>query len=157
TKAIYDRVSEGPGAHEVRGLCIDLFTTLYVRYNHAICREIIFCLMAYLFLNPDDIQRIPPHLRAPLTYSPLHPHDPIQSSVRHLAFDLIARLLQTAHHEFDDVQAAHLEVPFNAWPVTDQKNAQILARLIDDIGMQLYFASGAYGAKTQGGRMPLSS
>jgi hypothetical protein len=156
TKAIYDRVSEGPGAHEVRGLCIDLFTVLYVRYNHATCREIIFSIMAHLLLNPDDIQRIPLHLRAPLTYSPVHPPDPIQSGVRHRAFDLMARLLQTAHHEFDDVQAAHLEVPFNAWPVTDQKNAQILARLIDDIGMQLYFASGAYGAKTQGGRMPLS-
>src|SRR5262249_56403707 len=72
------------------------------------------------------------------------------------AFDRMARLLQTTHHELDDMEAAHLGVPFNAWPNTDQKNAQTLAHLIDDIGMQLYFASGAYGAKTQGGRMPLS-
>jgi hypothetical protein len=96
------------------------------------------------------------HLRGPLTYSPAHPSDPIQGTVQRRAFDLIADLLQAAHHELDNLQTTHGELPFDAWLDTDQKNAQGLAHLIDYLGIQLYFASGASGAKTQGGMMPLS-
>jgi hypothetical protein len=48
------------------------------------------------------------------------------------------------------IQAAYTNVPFNDWPETEQKNAQSLTQLIDDIGSEIYFASGAYGAERRG-------
>ena len=156
TMTIYDRIREGPGAQEVRGLCIDHFTSLYVWRNHAVCRELIFSFIAHLLANLDAAQRMLHHLRSPLTYSPVDPPDLIQDTVQHRAFDFVAKLLQAAHHELDNVQTTHGALPFNTWPEADQNNTQALCRLIDGLGMQIYFASGAYGAKTQGGRMPLS-
>jgi hypothetical protein len=35
-------------------------------------------------------------------------------------------------------------LPFGAWPEADQERLRGLARLIDNIGSELYFASGAY-------------
>ena len=35
----------------------------------------------------------------------------------------------------------------NDWPKTEQKNAQSLTQLINYIGSEIYFASGAYGAE----------
>lgn len=43
-----------------------------------------------------------------------------------------------------------MHVPFNAWPEVEQQNARRLARLIDYMGREIYFASGAYDLKNQG-------
>lgn len=150
-KVIYDRIKEGPGASKVRELCIDLFTLLYIWRDHTMCREIVFEIAAETAANPNDAQDVLHHLRGPLTHGPVHPPGPKQDAIRQRAFDLVARLLRAAHNGLRYIETTHTSVPFNALPEADQERTQSLLRLIDNVGYQMYFASGAFDGKRQGG------
>jgi hypothetical protein len=151
TKAVYDRIRQGPGAKEVRKLCIDIFTLLSIWRDHAMCHEIIDGIIANPVANPDEAQDVLRHFRTSLTHGPVDPPDPQQDAIRQRAFDLLTRLLDAAHNGLRTIQAAHMPAPFNTWPEAEQKNARALAQLIDHIGNEIYFASGAYDLKRQGG------
>ena len=91
------------------------------------------------------------HLREPLTHGPVHPPDPEQDTIRQRAFDLLSRLLHTTYDQRSRLEHTHKDVAFSAWSETDQQRARSLTRLIDDIGDQLYFASGAFERKKERG------
>jgi hypothetical protein len=146
-KEIYDRIQGGAGADKVREFCIDIFTGLYIWRGNSMCRDIVFGLVAEPMTSPDDTGDILRHLREPLTHGPVEPPDPQQDFPRQRTIDLITRLLHLAKDGLHHLQTAHGNVPFNEWPETEQKNAQSLIQLIDYIGSEIYFASGAYGAK----------
>ena len=149
-KEIYDRIQEGAGADKVREFCIDIFTGLYIWRGNSMCRDIVFELVAEPVTSPDDTRDVLRHLREPLTHGPVDPPEPQQDAIRQRAIDLITRLLHSAKDRLHHIQTAYANVPFNDWPETEQKNAQSLTRLIDYIGREIYFASGAYGAERRG-------
>lgn len=151
TKEIFDRVNQGPGASKVRELCIDICTGLYIWRDHAMCREIVSGIAADPAANPDEAHDVLHHLREPLTHGPAHPPDPNQDAIRWRAFDLVARLLRSASDGLRRIEAVQPGAPFNALAEADQKTARSLARLIDDIGTQIYFASGAFDGTRQAG------
>lgn len=159
TKEIFDRVRDGPGAKNVRELCVSIFTSLYIWRDHAMCREIVSRIAAEAAANPDEALHVLQHLREPLTYGPVHPSDPNEKAIRRRAFDLLACLLRSANEGLRHIEAVHTVEPFNVWPEAEQKKAQSLVHLIDDIGRQVYFASGAFDSKRQGqtdGERPLT-
>lgn len=151
TKEILDRVSEGPGAKEVREFCISILAGLYIWRDQALCREIIFGIVRDLAANFNEADHVLNHLRAPLIHGPIYPPDPNQDAVRLRAFDLITHLLRSAREGLGQLEVAHGDTPFNAWPEPDQKSVRSLASLIDNIGNQIYFASGTFDGKKQGG------
>lgn len=150
TKQIFDRASEGPGAKQVRELCVSIFTQLYIWRDHAMCREIVWEIAVNPAANPDEALHVLQHLRKPLTHGPVYPSDPNQDAIRRRAFDLLVCLLRSAGEGLRHIEAAHVGEPFNVWPEAEQKKAQSLVRLIDDIGRQVYFASGAFDSRRQG-------
>lgn len=145
---IFDRVNEGPGAVKVRELCIEIFTGLYVWRDHALCREIVLGIAADPIVKSDEVRRVLRHLREPLTHGPIHPSDPNQDAVRRRAFDLIACLLRSASDGLRHIKEAHADAYILS--EADQKSARALAQLIDDVGKQVYFASGAFDGRRQG-------
>jgi hypothetical protein len=149
-KATFDRVQGGEGANEVRKLCIDIFTELYIWRDHDMCRNIVLGLMTEQVTSPDDTRNVLSHLRGPLTHGPVDPPDPQQDAIRQRAIDLITRFLHTAKDSLHHMETAYAHVPFNDWPEIEQKNAQSLTQLIDYIGREIYFASGAYGTERHG-------
>ena len=146
-KEIYDRIQGGAGADKVREFCINIFTELYIWRNQSMCRDIVLGLVAEPVASPDNTRHALRHLRRPLTHGPVAPPDPQQDAIRQRAIDLITRFLHAAKDNLHHIETAYAKVPFNDWPETEQKNAQSLTRLIDYIGSEIYFASGAYGAK----------
>ena len=120
-------------------MCIEIFTWSYIWRDHDMCRDIVLGLVTEPVTSLDDTQHVLRHLREPLTHGPVDPPDPQQDAIRQRAIDLITRFLHAAkdglHHRFND------------WPKTEQKNAQSLTQLINYIGSEIYFASGAYGAE----------
>ncbi len=150
TREIFDRVREGAGSKEVRELCIDIFTSLYIWRDQATCREIVFEIAANPAANSDEAHRVLSALRSPLTHGPLCPPDPSQDAVRGRTFDVVARLLCSARDGLRRIEAAHEAAPASAWPEADQQSAQSLVRLIDHVGREIYFGSGAFDAKRQG-------
>jgi len=151
TQEIFARVQDGPGAHKVRELCTDIFTLLYIWRDHATCRDIVLGIVADPMANADDASSVLRHLREPLTHGPVQPPDPEQDAIRQRAFDLLSRLLHTAYDQRSLLENTYKNVAFSAWSETDQQRARSLTRLIDDIGDQLYFASGAFERRKEQG------
>jgi hypothetical protein len=149
-KEIFDRVQGGEGANEVRKFCIDIFTGLYLWRDHDMCRNIVLGLVTEPVTSPDDTRNVLSHLRGPLTHGPVAPPDPQQDTIRQRAIDLVTRCLHAAKDSLHHIDTAYANVPFNNWPEIEQKNARSLTQLIDYIGSEIYFASGAYGAERHG-------
>jgi hypothetical protein len=143
-RQVLERTSEGRGARQVRDLCVDILTSLHLWRDHPAAREIISSIVDRPATSVDDAHRILSHLREPLTHGPVAPPDPRQDAVRGRALDLVTRLLRSARTGWREVGAAHGESPFGAWPEADRELVRGLARLMDNIGIELYFASGAY-------------
>ncbi len=90
------------------------------------------------------------NLRKPLTYGPINPFDPDAKGIRTRAFDTLERLLRSARESLQQLEVSYTGVPFNEWPQLDQDKVKSLVRLIDRLGSEVYFASGAYDSKRKG-------
>ncbi len=60
------------------------------------------------------------------------------------------RLLRFARDGLRNLEQRNRDIPFNQWPRQDQDKAKSLLQLLDGIGDEVYFASGAYDSKRQG-------
>jgi len=149
TQAIFTRVKEGPGSGEVRALCVDVFTGLYIWRDQPLCREIVLGIVADPMAYADDALSLLRHFREPLTHGPVQPPDPDKDAIRHRAFDLLTQLLRAASHQLHHIEASYKSVPFDTWPASSQQSTRLLGCIINTIGTELYFASGAYANKKQ--------
>jgi hypothetical protein len=62
---------------------------------------------------------------------------------------LLVRVLRSARDGLEALNQCHSKVSFKDWPQQDQDTAKCLARLVDHVGMDVYFASGAHEEKKQ--------
>lgn len=149
-KTIFDRVREGPGAKTVREFCVGLFTGLYIWRDHALCGQVVLKIASNPAAYPDEAHHVLASLRKVVTHGPTSPPDPKADAVRRRALDLFERILHSARNGLRELEGHHAGVPFNEWPQHDQDKAESLLRLIDGVGSEIYFASGAYDSKHQG-------
>lgn len=158
TKTIFDRVREGPGAKTVREFCVGLFTGLYIWRGQDFSGQVVLEIASRPDAYPDEVHHVLIHLREPVTHGPTSPPDPKADAVRRRALDLLERILHSTRNTLKDLEERHAGVPFNEWPQQDVDRAKSLLQLIDAIGREIYFASGAYDGKRQGqsraARMP---
>jgi hypothetical protein len=152
TRTIFDRVREGPGAKRVREVCVGIFASLYIWRNQTQCGEVILDIVANPATFPDETPNLLSHLREPLIHSPSHSPDPSQDAIRHRAMDLLHRILRSAGDGLREIEQRHYRAPFSDWPPQDQETTKSLVRLIDHVGREVYFASGAYDKKKQSQR-----
>jgi len=150
TKTIFDRVREGPGAKKVRELCTGIFTDLYVWRDQAVSRNVVLEIVSDPAAYPDEAYHVLARLREPITYGPTDPPNQQADAVRQRALDLLQRLLRSCRDGLRQLEEQHPGAQFDAWPQEDREKAKSLARLIDRIGAEVYFASGAYDTRRQG-------
>ena len=149
TAPILERVNEGPGAKEVRKMCIGLLSRIYIWHGHAQCRDIVLEIISGIATNPSEGFHLIANIRAPLTHGPTDPTDPDADAVRRRTFDVIKQALQSARTGMQQIEHRHGETPFTQWSKADQHKGKSLGRLIVGIGREFYLASGAYGGKRQ--------
>src|SRR5436309_2493859 len=65
---IFNRVTEGPGAEEVREMCVNILTGLYVWQNQSVAREIITTIGKNPSKNTQEIHHVLFRLRSTLTH-----------------------------------------------------------------------------------------
>lgn len=150
TKLIYDRVREGPGADKVREFCVGLFTDLYIWRDQSLCREVVLEIASDPVSFPDEAHHILGRLRKAAVYGPVNPPDEKADAVRRRTLDLFEHLLRSAHDGLQNLEQRNRDIPFNQWPQQDREEAEALLQLVDRIGSEIYFASGAYDSKRQG-------
>lgn len=150
TRTIFDRVREGPGAKIVREFCVGIFTRLYIWRDHTVSREAVMDIAASPSVNRDEVPHLLAHLRQPISHGPTDPPDPMQDAIRHRSLGLLDRILHSALERLREVKRLHSGVSFDDWPSIDQETAKSLARIIDHVGREVYFASGAHDRRGQG-------
>jgi hypothetical protein len=150
TKTIFDRVTEGPGASEVREFCVGIFSDLYIWRDHPPSRDVVHEIVSHPAVYLTEASHVLGHLREPLTHGPTASSDPEAGAVRRRGLELLERILRSSRDGLKELDGRHAGVGFDKWPQADQKTAKSLMRLVDAIGREVYFASGAYDAKSQG-------
>jgi hypothetical protein len=149
TKSIYDRVTNGLGVEGVRAACVNIFVGLYLWQDVSSCREITLRIASSPLDNIKAAHNLLPHLRDPLAHGPTDPPDSNDDAVRHRALDLLKCLLSSARRAFQHLEEDHSQIPFDAWSEQDKVRIRSIAQLIDGIGREVYFASGAYDKERQ--------
>lgn len=149
-KEIFNRVRDGPGAEMVRELCAKLFADLYIWRNHAMSNEMVLGIVTNLASNLNETHHVLSRLREPMKHPPAQESDPEADGIRHRAQDLLERIFRSAHKALADLENSQKGKPPTIWPKNEQEKAKSLLRLIDGIGSEVYFDSGAYDAERQG-------
>ncbi len=152
TKTIWDRITEGAGANQVREFCVGIFSGLYIWRNHAASRDVVREIVSNPASYPSEAGYVLGRLREPLTHGPTDRSDPKVDAVRRRALDLLHLLLRSTQSSLREIENRYASRPFSDWPKSNQKTVKSLLRLIDRIGTEVYFASGAYDARRQGQR-----
>ncbi|GIX08262.1 MAG: hypothetical protein KatS3mg115_2665 [Candidatus Poribacteria bacterium] len=147
TKTICDRIRKGPGAERVREFCVGLFTDLYIWRGHSLCREVVLAIASNPADYPEEAHHVLACLRRPITQGPTSPSDPKADAVRRRALDLLQRLLRSACDGLRRLEGRHTGAGASEWPQHDREKAKSLFRLINGVGTEVYFASGAYDSK----------
>lgn len=151
TKAIFDRVCEGPGAKAVRRFCMGIFAGLYIWRDHPFCREVVLEIASDPAPFVEEVTHILTSLGEAATHGSVTRPEPRADAVRQRALDLVERLLRSARRDVRDLEQRSRNVPFKQWPQQNQDKAKSLAQLIDRIGTHVYFTSGAHDSQRQSG------
>jgi hypothetical protein len=126
--------------------------------NQTQCGEVVLDIATNAAVYTDEAPHLLAHLRKPLTHGPTHPPESTHDAVRRRALDLLDRILRSARDGLQEIEQRHSGVPFNEWSQEHRESAKSFARLINHVGREVYFASGAYDTKQQGlaGKRPLT-
>ena len=149
-KEIYDRISEGPGASEVQECCVSLLARIYIWQNHVLSREVVLDIVTNPATNLEKANHVLTTLREPITHGPTDRSDSKADAVRQRALELLKHILRSAREAWGKLEIHYADILFSNWPKHEQDKAKSLLRLIDGVGSEVYFASGAFDAKRHG-------
>jgi hypothetical protein len=139
--AIYDRFRSHPSAASTRELCIGIFVGLHVWRGQPTCGAILDVIASDPLGHLEEALHIPFQLRDALTQGPVPSISVEDEATRQRAVRLMVTLAEQATAQF-----LQLRRQFDTGPVAeaDQKRAQTLMHLLDGLGSEVYFASGAF-------------
>jgi len=149
-KIIFDRVCEGEGSKRVREFCVSIFTDLFIGRDLTLCQEIIMNIAGNPTANSDEVNYIVSRLREALTQGKDNVQDSQKGAIRRRVWNLMKYVLHSACDSLRRIESDYTGIHFNDWPPQEQESAGSLARLIDHVGSEVYFGSGAYDSKRQG-------
>jgi len=132
--SIFKRVRNGSGASNVRGTCVRLFVYLHIWRGNLDSKEILDEIVRQPVDYSSEISYLISGLREPLS---LCQQEQPNISIIERAADLLSLILK-------EVMDAWRKFPFPTLSEVEHLTVQSLARTLDHIGKELYFASGAY-------------
>jgi len=149
TKSTFERITEEPGAVKVREFCLSIFSHLYIWRDHPLSRDVVHEIVSDPGSYTAEASHVLGSLREAVTCGPTDTPDPQAEAVRKRALSLLEALLHSAQNALRDLERRNAGNDFNDWPQSDQETAKAFAQLIDGMGTEVYFASGAYDTKSQ--------
>jgi len=143
TKMVFDKVNEGPGANSVRRACVSIFSGLYFWQDNKTCRDVIYEMTDNPKRFLGEVRDLVVDTRDLLTHGPVDPSDREQDAVRKRAFVIIERILNSVLSEIKTIDDSKFKAGIKLSP-DEAEEFKGLAQIIDTIGTEIYFASGAY-------------
>lgn len=146
---VLSRASQGAGSKEIRQACGSLFAGLYLWRGHEPSGKILLDLLAQPRSHAEELHSAIVTTRGILIYGPVEPSDSAQDTIRKRAIDFIQRTLTSAQGELRVIEGSFRDLPFDKWPPEAQEQGRSVALLVEQVGMQLYFSSGAYQGRAR--------
>jgi len=143
TITIYNRIEDGPGSDDVRRLCGELLAFFAILKDVATCKDIVIEISCNPETHFAELSRIAYFLREHLTAGPVAFPDPIKDRARKGSWDLLHLILSSAIPKLQVLENTYKNVPNNDWLDDDKEKGSNLAKIIDSIGNQIYFAADA--------------
>ncbi|OPX42367.1 hypothetical protein CLHUN_37860 [Ruminiclostridium hungatei] len=140
---IFSRIIDGPGADSVRQTCVIIFLKLYLWQDNDFCRNIITKMIENLGDYLKEIRSLVVHTRELLTLGLVNPSNSEQDAVRKRAFIIVEKSLGAALNKFNSIKESKFKAEIEL-SQDEEEEYKLLAQLIDTIGTDIYFASGAY-------------
>lgn len=141
---VLDRVKDGPGAGTVREFCVGLISSLHLWRDADGCEAVVYSFAKDPLSDIEGAKTLVRNIREATTEGPVAPADPNKDAVRRRTWKLIETLLKSSIDAVQGIIARNNNIPYVEWADTDQEALKELQQLIDHIGTELYFASGAY-------------
>ncbi len=141
---ILDRSEDNPEGKHLRAACMSLFAQLYVWRDDIRSKAIVHSVAEKTGDHADDALTIAGCLRDVLTHGPTEPSDPVQDGVRGRALAVVSKIVTSAAGDISTLVNRNHDVTFENWTALEQEQMRRAGRLLDHIGMEIYFASGAY-------------
>ncbi len=140
-KSIYIRTLLGPGASRVRQACINLFTQLYLYQNHALSREIVLATIDRPYGLYNENWHIMAVARDALKLGPVKAPNLQLDVVRQRAWSVMEHVPGAVWATLQQIHSDQARTDERA--EDRQERIRDLYRLVDSVGSDLYFASGA--------------
>jgi hypothetical protein len=138
-------------AKAVRKGCISLLARLYIWMNVDACRDTVLGIAMDPMHHPDEVNEIVGVIRVPLRHGGSGSLSLEEDAVRARTWDLVSRVVSSAEENLNNLQTTYANVSFDNWPDEYKEVLKSLVRLIDYVGSEIYFASGAYERKNAAG------
>lgn len=150
---ILERFGVVPESQRIRRSGTNLLARLYLWLDDPASRTATLRFAAHPRLFPDESSVLADATREALRHGLTEGGgEPAIEGVRARASDLLLRLLRAAKRKRDRLIADREGVPFDAWPKEEQEVVRSLTQLLDQIGVEVYHASGAFRPSGSGNR-----
>ncbi len=149
-RKILNRFEKDAHGKDLKAACLTLLTQIYVWRNEPKSKEVVYSIAVAAADATDDAFSIAGCLRDMLTHGPVQPPDPVEDDVRKRAVSLLCEMVASASRRITTIVRRNVDQNFDTWSDDDQKRMREAGRLLDHIGMEVYFASGAYDSQQRG-------
>ncbi|MEW5925911.1 MAG: hypothetical protein AB1941_00355 [Gemmatimonadota bacterium] len=142
---IYAQIEEGPGAKQVHEECVNLLIGIYLSRDLEPVRQLVEEIADHPLDHLDAASHLAVQFREVLTDGPIDGSEPEADAGRARAVDLVLRLTRSAARVFREGAETDGRKAPDARPADiSEEQLKSLAHLLDSIGFDLYFASGAH-------------
>jgi hypothetical protein len=141
SRRIFNRVQGGAGAEEPRRTCLRTLVGLHIWRDHAVAKQVIYDLTTDVQTHTRELQVVLSSLREPLTRGASGESNSEASEIRSRAIELFPSIAVAGCDAFTNLLARSQG---QQWSESDAKILREVARLVDHVASELYFASGVF-------------
>jgi hypothetical protein len=141
SRRIFNRAQGDAGAEKPRETCLHTLVAMHVWRDHAVAKHVIYDLTADVPTHTRELQVVLSSLREPLTRSVSSESNSEDSGIRSRAIELFHSIAVAGCGAFTSLFARSQG---EGWSESDAEILREVARLVDHVASELYFASGVF-------------
>ena len=149
TIGIRQAIADAPDRNELVNSCGDILADLFVWGKDTAAAVVINDLADHPVAHLGEVAHLGRRFREILISGPVDPPDPARDAARRRSWSFLLRVVRGAAAEFRRDVKRQEDTQDSSGKGPRQEQMEGLARLLDSVGSNIYFVSGAYdGAKS---------
>lgn len=145
TKTVYDRIRENESGSRIKKNCIFIFIKLAFMLNHEKSWQELNAIINAPHTFQEEVWQIVQVAGNSVTTGIDEPHSSKNKLIRNSSFLALENICRQAYKCFESLYLSLSEKDSDCWTEQDKDTYRHLHRLIEQVGLKIYFASGADG------------